>query len=137
MQFIDVGTKVVSESVEIYQSASGASALNQESELLAGSITVIDGQLGKSLRANGSYDVLGQYETHLEDLRLRSQALAQELLGKLDKLKVDKGKHKLELVRSVGKALRSVISKGTIDDLQNRLNRLKADMELHITIDIK
>ncbi|KUI72984.1 hypothetical protein VM1G_08332 [Cytospora mali] len=88
LQFIDVGVQVVSGSVEIYQSVTGASALHDEAEVLAANITVIGDHLGKSLRLDGIPFVLGKYETHLEGLRLRSQDLAQELLDALAKLKI-------------------------------------------------
>lgn len=96
LQFIDVGIKVVSGSVESFQSATGTSSLNEEAEVFAGIITIIGDQLRNSLRPDGSYNVLNKYETHLEGLRLRSQFLAQELLNKLNKLRVDGEKNMLK-----------------------------------------
>ncbi|ROV96240.1 hypothetical protein VMCG_07708 [Cytospora schulzeri] len=138
LQFIDVGSKVVTESVDIYRSATGASSVSEEAEILIGNITVIGDQLGKSLRPDGSYDVLNKYETHLEGLRLRSQELAQELLNKLAKLRVDGEKSMLKRVKSVGMALKIVFKdKDEIDELRKRLNGIRDELEAHVVVDMR
>lgn len=138
LQFIDVGVKVVSGSVEIFNSATGTSSLDDEAGLLAGDITVICDQLRNSLKPDGSYNVLNKYETHLEGLRLRSQVLAQELLDKLAKLRVDGEKSMLKRVKSVGMALKIVLKdKGKIDELQKRLDAIRDELEAHVVIDMR
>lgn len=138
LQLIDVGVKVVSGSVEIFNSATGTSSLNDEAGLLAGDITVICDQLRNSLRPDGSYNVLNKYETHLEGLRLRSQVLAQELLDKLAKLQVDGEKGMLKRVKSVGMALKIVLKdKSKIDELQKRLDAIRDELETHVVIDMR
>jgi hypothetical protein len=138
LQFIDVGVKVVSGSAEIFHSATGTSSLYEEAEVLAGNITVICDQLGNSLRPDGSYNVLNKYETHLEGFRLRSQVLAQELLDKLAKLRVDGEKSMLKRLKSVGMALKIVLKdKGKIDELQKRLDAIRDELEAHVVIDMR
>lgn len=138
LQIIDIGTKVISESVEIYQSATGASSVSEEAETMVDNIKAISGQLRKSLRPNGSHDVLNKYETHLEGLRLRSQDVAQELLDKLASLRVDETNKILRRVKSVGKALKVVLKdKAEVEDLQRRLNAIRDDLEAQVVVDMR
>lgn len=75
---------------------------------------------------------------HLEGLRLRSQALAQELLDKLASLRVDEKNKALRRVKSVCKALQ-IVFKGNaeIEELRSRLSFIRDELEIHVVVDLR
>lgn len=134
VQFLDFSIKVVSEGYQIYNSTTGASEENDETEFVISDFERVTERLGQSLRPPGTAVPLNQNEQQLDDLRVKCEQVAQELLTKLDKLKF---KDKKTLLRSLGKALRHAWSKDDIDTIRRRLENLRDQLETRVLVDMK
>lgn len=134
VQFLDFSIKIVSESYQIYSSATGSTKRNEEAEFVASDFLSTTERIADSLSPPGTDIVLNKYEQKLENLRLKCAAIAQELLAKLNKLNVN---GKKTILKSLGKALRKFWSSSVIDDLQRRLESLRSELEMEILVDIK
>lgn len=126
VQFVDFGSKLISKSVELYQSTEGALDENLGAETATNHLKDLNEKLKNDAKSTG--------DTTLKDLCEACDQVARELLEALDKVKV-KGKH--EKWKSIRKALRSVWSKEHIEELEQRLARLRAELNLHLIVDLR
>jgi hypothetical protein len=135
VQFIDFTSKIVSASIEIYQSASGATLSNQDAEFVADDLAALTMRLESSLRPRGVHLALNENEQRLEDLRCRCENVAWALLVKLEKLR-GKGKGDGK-VKSLGKAIRNVWSKSDVEAIEKSLGDLRRELELRVLVEMK
>jgi hypothetical protein len=126
VQFVDFGSKLISKSVELYRSTEGALDENLDTETATNHLKDLNEKLKNGAKATG--------DTTLKDLCEACDKVARELLEALGKVKV-KGKH--EKWKSIRKALRSVWSKEHIEELEQRLARLRAELNLHLVVDLR
>jgi hypothetical protein len=126
VQFVDFGSKLISKSVELYRSTEGALDENLDTETATNHLKDLNEKLKNGAKSTG--------DTTLKDLCEACDKVARELLEALDKVKV-KGKH--EKWKSIRKALRSVWSKEHIEELEQRLARLRAELNLHLVVDLR
>jgi hypothetical protein len=126
VQFVDFGSKLISKSVELYRSTEGALDENLDTETATNHLKDLNEKLKNGAKSTG--------DTTLKDLCEACDKVARELLEALDKVKV-KGKH--EKWKSIRKALRSVCSKEHIEELEQRLARLRAELNLHLVVDLR
>ncbi|KAM7204864.1 hypothetical protein V8F33_001453 [Rhypophila sp. PSN 637] len=118
LTFIDFTREIITTGRDIYQSANGATARHLESETLVNDVknrvekTTFPQVLDESL--------LTDDDKSLPTLSLQCGAVADELLRALDNL------------RSFCQAIRSIKSKDEIDGLEQRLDRLSAQVNIRI-----
>lgn len=132
VQFVDFSSKLVSKGYHIYQSANGALPENLELEGISRDLSLIN----VKLRANQSSGPMTKDQESLESLSNDCTKMADELLGRLEKLKVtDDTKHRK--LKSFRQALKTVWNKQALDEMSSRLKDLRAQLEFHVLLSLK
>lgn len=132
VQFVDFSSKLVSKGYRIYQSANGAFSENLELE----SITTDLSLLNIRLKTDSKFDCLTKDDQSLEKLSQHCTSIADELLGRLDKLKIPTDA-KYRKWKSFRQALKTVWNKKDLDEMSSRLEALRAQLEFHILVSLK
>ena len=126
VQFVDFGSKLISELAQIYRSAEGALEENIDTETATYHLLLLNDKLKDSATSTGDKTLL--------DLCEACHTVARDLLEALNKVKVNGKQQKW---KSIWKALRSVWSKEAIEELERRLEKLRTELNLHIVVDLK
>lgn len=126
VQFVDFSGKLISKSTELYRSSEGALAENIDIEKATNHLVLLNSKLQNAATTTG--------DSALDSLCKSCDTAADELLAALDKVKV---KGKQDKWKSIRKALQSVWSKEEIEELERRLARLKEELNLHVTVDLR
>jgi hypothetical protein len=127
IQFIDFVWNLVSESKDIYRSTAGMLAENVELEVIANDLSQLSAQFQNP---SGGRVRVPPDEEGLRNLALRCSVLAEELLGTIQRLKVEKGPHRKW--KSFRQALLSMSKKDKILELRTRLDWLRNEMTIQI-----
>jgi predicted nuclease with TOPRIM domain len=130
IQFVDFSSKIVSKASAIYASADGALPENQDAETVAQSLQVLDAKIRAGLATSSGT----KSEEALKELCGECDSVAQELLKALEKLKIYDRKTKWKSMRQ---ALKSVSSKGKIDDISKRLENLRDQLSLSFLVELR
>jgi hypothetical protein len=112
----------VSSTKELYTSGNGALQENSELEVVVDSLRA----LVVKLKTDGRL----QDDLKLEALVAACMPIADELIEILGKLKVEGDKAKR--LESTRKALKSLVSRGKIQDLEKRLSRIRDQICAHV-----
>ncbi|KAF2793356.1 hypothetical protein K505DRAFT_337878 [Melanomma pulvis-pyrius CBS 109.77] len=126
LQFIDFGCNLLAETRQIHSSTSGASDKNIELEQTA----------EKLIHLSASISTIGLNRASALELRLRNMEaeivkIANELLGAIDKIKLQTQHGKL---RSFVHALRQVWKSRDIEKMAERLGRLQSQLNTHLLV---
>lgn len=132
VQFVDFSSKLVSKGYCIYQSVSGALPDNLELEAITTDLSLLNTRL-KTPKVSGC---LTKAEQSLENLSQECANIADELLRRLEKLKVHTDA-KYRKWSSFRQALKTVWNKEGVDEMPARLERLRAQLEFHILVSLK
>ena len=131
-QFIDFGQKLISSAIQIYQSSSGASVESSETELIENDFSNLRNILKESLPNSAAND------KELQNICQKCDNIAVDLLRELEKLKVKDGKNKFSRkVRCFWKATKEAWGSDYIEAQKKRLNELKDELHLHVTVDLR
>ncbi|PWY72732.1 hypothetical protein BO83DRAFT_361508 [Aspergillus eucalypticola CBS 122712] len=114
ISFVDFTTQVISRCEKLYRSASGATTENLELEDLATNIR----RLAEETRSTKEDEIL-------ESLSSQCIGVSDELIALLNSVKVKSDRRGWA---SIHQALKSVWKQSDIDDLQQRLNRIQAQL---------
>jgi hypothetical protein len=126
VQFVDFGSRLISKSIQLYQSGDGVLTENANTETAANHLIQLSNKLENA--ANTTSDKA------LHALCRSCGVVAVELLGALDKLKVQGKKGKWKSMR---KALRSLWSKEKIQEIEKQLEGFREELNLHIVVDLR
>jgi len=126
IQFVDFCGKLISKTAEIYKSGAGALVENVDIETATDDLALLSTTLQDS--ANSADD------TALRELCQSCNIVAKKLLSALNKVKV---RGKQQKWKSFRKALRSVWSKEDIASLEQRLARLRDELNLRVVVDLR
>lgn len=126
IQFVGFSRKLISKSIQLYHSYDGALVENAHIEIAINDLVI----LNKKLENDGI--VAG--DGALQSLSLSCQITANDLLVALDKVKVKDKQKKWESFR---KALRSIWSEDEIRRLEERLAKLKEELNLHVVVRLR
>ena|SRR2546423_7114344 len=126
IQFVDFGSTLISKSIQLCQYSDGVLAENVNTETATNDLILLNNKLEKAANATG--------DTALEALCKSCSAVAVELLGALDKLKVHGEKEKWKSMR---KALRSVWSKEKIQGIEKQLASFREELNLHVIVGLR
>jgi WD40 repeat protein len=126
IQFVDFGGKLISKTAEIYKSGAGALVENVDIETTTNDLALLSATL------QGSADSAD--DTALRELCQSCNIVAKRLLSALNKVKVQGNKQKWKSFR---KALRSVWSEEDILSLEQRLARLRDELNLRVVVDLR
>jgi len=134
VQFVDFGTRLLSTGTDLYNSSTGVSTTNAQLETVATATQSIITKLRQTVR---SPDTLDPSDTGENGINLSFDqicdgvaSIAEQLLAKLQTLKVENIKHKKW--HSFRKALRSIWSEQEIAHLVERLGVFKAALTTHV-----
>ena len=134
VQVVDVTGRLVSKSIEIYQSSSGALQENIELEKIVSDLQCTNAKLAKFPLQLGPGNVIDPADKAIRELCCGCNEVADELLGKLEKLKLDTGKDELKKLKSFKYALKSAWTKKELDALYARVVAYKDQMEMRILV---
>jgi len=123
VQLVDFSSKCVAKGVELYRSADGILDENAAIEIAATYLTGLNDQV-----RNAAFSATHQ---QLRDLCDRISAASSELLHVIVGLKVQGTKTKCKSMR---KAIKSVWGKAKVQELEQRLNSLRDELNLHISV---
>ncbi|XTI87333.1 putative WD-repeat protein [Cenococcum geophilum] len=125
IQFVDFCGGLISKTAEIYKSGAGALVENVDIETATDDLALLSTTLQDS--TNSADD------TALRELCQSCNIVAKKLLSALNKVKV---RGKQQKWKSFRKALRSVWSKEDIASLEQRLARLRDELNLRVVVDL-
>jgi hypothetical protein len=126
VQFVDFSRKLISKSIQLYHSYDGALAEDIEIEKATKHLL----RLNKTLKDDAA--TVG--DGALQSLSLSCREAAIDLLEALGKAKVKDRQQKWESIR---KALKSVWSKEELKRLEQRLAKIKDDLNLHVVVGLR
>lgn len=123
IQLVDFGCNLLSDTVTLYQSATGTTLENIELEIITKDIQKMIEPLCTSRKGSGLSSTYLALLDSCDDV-------ARDLLSAVEKLKVQVAAHKKW--RSFGKALRTVWKKEEISRLRARLEKLREQIVVHV-----
>ena len=126
--FIDLSTKVVSRTKQLYESASGATSENDELEGLTKNLKDLADRTRRkppNTSRNGHFSLNITSETVLDNLSQQCIQVADELLETLESVKV---KGDSRTVKSALQAMKTVWKQDNIDAIQRRLDRISKQL---------
>ena len=126
VQFVEFSSNLISKSVQLYRSSDGTLAELTDTETATNHLLVLNNKLKDAAAKTGNEP--------LKDLCKSCESTAHELLGALDRVRVKTKHSKWESVR---KALMTVWSRDEIAELERRLARLREELNMHITVDLR
>jgi hypothetical protein len=126
--------KLFSKGNEIYRSEDGSTAENQDLETVANDLVLIQSQLRQSLRPSDVTCPLSEEDQALADLGASSNEVAAALLERLNMVKAQ---GRFRRWKSLRQALKSVTSKGDVDNLAKRLTRLADQLNMRIAMGLR
>ena len=121
VQFVDFGSKLVSEARDIYRSTSGNSTRNAQLLNSAGSFRRLSDHLAESTKA----PFPSQDQDDLTQFAESCRKTVDELIRILEGLTVNSPNRKW---RSIQQASRAALKRGKIDELATRMDRLRSEM---------
>jgi hypothetical protein len=137
VQFVDFGGKLLSNAVELYRSPVGKLAVHHELELVTTGLQALISKLRQSLCSGGeplSEEIASQRKS-LDILCDEAVKVAEELVNRLEKLKVKDGK--LRTWHSLQHAVEAAWSRKELVDLKNQLLGLKNALETRVLFSIR
>jgi hypothetical protein len=137
VQFVDYGTKLLSNARELYRSSVGTLDANNELELVTTDLRALIAKLRMSFysRAFDPGSVEAQQRASFDRLCDDAAKLAEELLERLDKLKNRKEKHKAW--HSLQKAVASAWSATEVAELKRRLLGFREALETRVLFSLR
>jgi hypothetical protein len=140
VQFVDFGSKLLSNSVQLYKSSKGALKTHEELELITGDLqSVIVKLRGTSSIVSGEVagpltEVDQRQEDSFRKICDEATQIAKELLSRLRSLRVKNGEHRRW--ESLKAATKTTWSQDEISSLKQRLSTLKESLHLRSVLSL-
>jgi len=135
IQVVDFSARLVSKGYKIYKSADGSLVENADAEAVTNSLNVLTAKLQHSFNdGQKTPGQLSQDDQSLMDLCEKCTNVADQLLGKFDRVKITGRYRKWKSARQ---ALKSVTSKGDLEQIANTLEMYRSEIHLHITVSLR
>jgi len=138
VQFTDFGLKVFAEGRQLYKSTRGVLTANEELELVTADLRALVMKVGRihvSEAAESASDEDREAEVNFGKICCDATKLADELIEKLDKLKLKGDKRRIW--ESFRKAIESAWSKDQVKALSQRFEGLRKAVESHALFSIR
>jgi len=135
-QFVDYGTRVISEGRELYTSADGTLSTNVEIAGASARLQGLSGALKASLRLGEEglrQGPLDETDAALDKICKECIEVSKDLVSKLEKLKVSDG-HKHKKWESFRLALKSMWGKEKTQGIVDRLAKLRSELDTQVLI---
>lgn len=133
VQFLSFSAGLLSQSWTIYKSSNGASDDVIDAEIAVTDLLRVTEGLKPSILSPNT-TALTAAETSLDNLRVRCHEVGKELLAILDKLTIKGQKTRW---KSIKLALAREWKDGKLKELQERLQQLRAELNLHVTVSLR
>ena len=137
VQFVEYGSKLFSQSRELYRSSEGSLAADHELHLVTSDLRALILKLSNdapSLRLSGFKPNAEETSSTFGKVCNEAIALAEEILSRLDELKVA-GKHRAWT--SFKQAIKAAWSQKEKDNLTKRLSTLKSALETRVLLSLR
>jgi len=136
VQFVVYGINIVSKGHQLYKSADGSLIENAELEEATARLRQLTRAFQESLYQSLPRGSSDQGDQALQKICDKCAAVSQEMMEKLEKLKVSKNQpHKKW--KSLRQALKSVWSKDKIEEIAERLESLRMELDSHVLMSIR
>ncbi|KAH8786794.1 hypothetical protein F5882DRAFT_326431 [Hyaloscypha sp. PMI_1271] len=132
VQFVDFSSKIVSKGYHLHRSAEGVLPENARLAYVIADLK----DLNIKLQCHERLGCLTRDEQALEDLSSQCSTLATELLGRLEKLKVEQNV-KNRKWKSFRQALKIVWGKEALDQMAATLSDYRSQLELHVLLSLR
>jgi len=137
IQFITFANSLFSEGHEIYKSATGVTAENEELELVFRDLSQLSESLQKASPSSSASSSSSSCSSEINELARTCQKVAEELLSVVESLRVKDGGKKRRRWHSFVQALRTVWEKERIIGLRNRLDMIQKQLVLKLSFNIQ
>ena len=127
IQLVDFGSKLLSQTQELYESAHGASKANITTEEVTADIVALSLGLRKAQNAK---QVRSDDDIALEKLVLSCEKEANELLAIFDGLKLPRDE--ATKWHAFKRAIRSVRQKDKVEEIDGRLGKIQRQVSFHL-----
>lgn len=134
VQFVDFSSKLLSKSHQIHRSATGTLVEHQHLETTTTDLLQLQSKLQLSLRPESATGELTNDERALDSLSRSCVGLGNELLEKLQKLKISGNRKQWKSFRQ---AFKSIWSKKAVDGLSWRLKGLREEMDTRMIVHLR
>ncbi|KAL9067262.1 MAG: hypothetical protein Q9157_006872 [Trypethelium eluteriae] len=132
IQFIEFGSKLVSKSVEQYNSIAGSAANKQDVELVARHVNRLSEDIVGKITAKGTFS---RNEDALKQLAQSCAQAASELIGILESLKLETGtKGPKRMMQSLRQAFRSMGQESRIEAFERKLDYFRSELTLNLVM---
>ena len=136
IQFVDFGTKVLAKGHELYKSTAGASIDHTELETIAKDLQEINDRLRQRKDSQETQSKTAtDSEVALRKLSEQCSGVAEELIGALEKLKVQGTSNRRW--KSFRQALKGLMKKEELDAITIRLQHFRDELNLHILVSMR
>jgi hypothetical protein len=138
VQFVDFGTQLLSHATELYKSSAGTLRSNNELELVTTDLSGLVLKLRQSYYSEIDAELSNeevQQQTNFEKLCDEAATLAEELIERLDRLKVKDGKRRIW--RSLKQAIETAWSEKEVADMRKRLLSLRGALETRVLFSVR
>lgn len=132
IQFVDFASKLISKGHELYKA--GELSVHEKVALATNDLLDLNIKLQQPLYSDVAHHRVTKDEANLQDLCNASSELAKELLERLGQLKIT-DKH--NVARSLRKAFRSVWERKELNELEDRLERLRSAIHTRILASLR
>jgi len=132
VQLVDFTSKIVSKGYHIYKAADSALPENATLEYIVTDLQ----NLNARLMHHDRLSCATKDEQALEDLSTSCTMIANEVVSRLNKLKVA-GDIKYRKWKSVRQALKSVWNKEELDAMATKLSEYRNQLEFHVLLSLK
>jgi hypothetical protein len=147
VQFVDFGTRLFTESYGLFKSTGESLAAHEEREFITRDLIVLISKLNHLAfdSTSGNVDIsqtVVELQSPLESLCDRAKTIAEEILNKLNELKipreiVSKGSKLKRAAKSLQVVIRSSWSRTELDDLLERLGELRKSIDTNVLFDLR
>lgn len=133
LQFVDFASKIVSEGHQIHKSTTGSLLVNDELENIATDLlAVLERVKGATSRKEAR--ALSTDEQALDTIATQCAVVGQELVIRLEELKMQKAKYKWQ---SIYQALKTTGKRSEIERISKRLSAFRDEMDFHLLVTIR
>ena len=134
VQFVDFGLRVVSKGNQIYRSVDGALTENLDLEAITNDLIVIQTKLLCPRPVSSPTPMPSEEVEAFEKLGTASARAAEKLL---ERLNMAKAQGRFRAWKSLRQALKSVWSKGDIEEMANRLQWFRSELQLRLLVSLR
>ena len=137
VQFVDFSFKLFSNAQRLYNSEKGSLVGNDEIELVTTSLIEMTAKLERPLQSGDSIGCYTKSEQQLLDICAASTGIANEILERLNRLKVDKDSRKNKRWESLSKTVKGMWTKKDLDELLGRLQVFRSNLQMIVLVELR